>query len=59
LAPTSDISARMPPSPWLSARMTSRQYLIEMVTISVHTISDSTPSALASVKWPPAASTTV
>jgi hypothetical protein len=29
LAPTSDISAKIPPSPWLSARMTNRHYLME------------------------------
>ena len=45
LAPTSDISARMPPSPWLSARITNRQYFTETVTSSVQKISDSTPSA--------------
>ena len=46
LAPTRDISARMPPSPWLSARMTNRQYFIEIVMIRVQTINERTPSAL-------------
>ena len=55
LAPIKDISARMPPSPRLSARITNRQYLIEMVTIKVQNISDSTPSALCGVNWPPVA----
>ena len=59
LAPTSDISARMPPSPRLSARITNRQYFTEMVMISVHRISDRTPSALSAVKRPPIACTTV
>src|ERR1700691_3436683 len=39
--------------------MTNKQYLIEIVTINVHTISESTPSALCAVKWPPVACTTV
>ena len=30
---SSAVNARMPPSPWLSARMTSSRYLIEMITI--------------------------
>ena len=59
LAPTRDISARMPPSPRLSARITNTQYLIEIVTIKVQTIRDKMPSALSGVKWPPAAWTTV
>ena len=33
--------------------------LIEIVTIKVHTISESTPSALCGVNWPPVACTTV
>ena len=59
LAPMSDIKARMPPSPRLSARITNKQYLIEIVTMSVQTISDSVPSAPARVKWPSIACTTV
>ena len=31
---TSAVSARMPPSPWLSARMTMATYLIEMTSSS-------------------------
>ena len=31
---TSAVSARMPPSPWLSARMTIATYLIEMTSTS-------------------------
>ncbi len=58
-APMSDINARIPPSPLLSARMTNTQYLMEIVTIKVHTISESTPSALCVVNCPPVACTTV
>ena len=46
---TSDISARMPPSPRLSARMTKTRYLIEMTMISDQKISESTPSTLSGV----------
>ncbi len=53
-----DISARMPPSPWLSARMTNRQYLTEMVMISAQKISDRLPSAASGEKCPPVAPTT-
>jgi hypothetical protein len=42
----------MPPSPWLSARITNRQYLIEMVRISSQKISESDPSAADADKWP-------
>ncbi len=52
LARVSNISARMPPSPWLSARITNRQYLIETVMISSQKISESDPSA-ADVDKPP------
>src|SRR6266852_5330299 len=48
-APTSDISARMPPSPRLSARITSTRYLIEMMMISDQTMSDSTPMTFCGV----------
>src|SRR5271154_3950374 len=58
-APMSDIKARMPPSPRLSARITIRQYLIDTVMIRVQNSSDSTPSALCGVKCPPVACTTV
>ena len=43
LMPRSDISARIPPSPSLSARMTTATYLSEVVISSVQTISDSMP----------------
>src|ERR1700722_11741331 len=55
----SDIKARIPPSPRLSARMTNRQYLIEIVTIKVQMIRDRMPSALWGVNRPPVACTTV
>src|SRR5580692_2560583 len=58
-APMSDINARMPPSPRLSARITMRQYLMETVMIKVQNSSDSTPSALCDEKCPPVACTTV
>src|SRR5262249_50394913 len=35
--------ARMPPSPWLSARMMSSAYLMEMTTTSDQKISDTIP----------------
>src|ERR1041384_8219184 len=47
LMPSSDIRARIPPSPSLSARMTTATYLTDVVMISVHTTSDSMPSASA------------
>ena len=46
LATALEASASMatsPPSPWLSARSTSITYLIETMTVTVHTTSDSTP----------------
>jgi hypothetical protein len=36
--------ARMPPSPWLSARMIRIAYLMEMTMINDQKISDTTPS---------------
>ena len=33
----------MPPSPWLSARITNERYLIEMITISAQNTIDATP----------------
>src|SRR5258708_25060494 len=59
LAPIKDISAKIPPSPRLSARMTNRQYLIETVTIKVQNTSESTPSAVCGVNWPAVACTTI
>ena len=38
----------MPPSPWLSARITSARYLIEMMTISAQNAIDASPRALVS-----------
>jgi hypothetical protein len=58
-APIKDINARMPPSPRLSARMTNRQYLIEMVMINVQITSDRMPSASPWVNLPPMDCTTV
>ena len=49
----------MPPSPWLSARMTNTQYLIATTRIGVQTISDSTPSTASVESVPPAVSSTV
>jgi len=43
--PSSDISARMPPSPSLSARITIATYLIDVVMTGVQTMSDRMPSA--------------
>src|SRR5450759_4257059 len=59
LAPIRDISAKIPPSPRLSARITIRQYLIETVRISVQTMSERMPSAAGAVNRPPMACTTV
>ena len=59
VGPTSDISARMPPSPSLSARMMTATYLIDVVMMSVHTMSDSIPSAVSAVAPPPAQSSAV
>ena len=50
--PTRAISARMPPSPSLSARITSATYLIEVVMIRVQTISENKPSATSGVAPP-------
>ena len=45
----SAVSARMPPSPWLSARSTNGQVLDEMTSISDQKISESTPRTLSCV----------
>ncbi len=58
-APISDMSASIPPSPRLSARITNRQYFSEIVISKVQTIKERMPSALSGVKRPPAACTTV
>jgi hypothetical protein len=57
--PSSDINARIPPSPSLSARMTIATYLTDVVMISVQTISDSMPRAAAGVASPSDHSSTV
>jgi hypothetical protein len=41
--PTSAVSARIPPSPWLSARMMRITYLIETISVIVQKTSDMTP----------------
>ncbi len=56
---TSDISARMPPSPWLSARITKKQYFSDTISSSDQMISDSNPSAAAASTFPPASPSTV
>src|SRR6267378_2046594 len=53
LAPARGISAKIPPSPWLSARITKRQYLTEIVMTSAHKISERTPIAASGVNRPP------
>ena len=40
---TSAVSARMPPSPWLSARRSNSTYLMPMINTSVHTMIDTAP----------------
>jgi hypothetical protein len=37
----------MPPSPWLSARMTNVRYLTVTTRVSAHTMSEQTPSTSA------------
>ena len=39
----SAVRARMPPSPWLSARSTNTRYFTDITMMSAQTISDSTP----------------
>ena len=41
--PSGATSAMIPPSPLLSARRTTDRYLIEITTMSDHTIIDKTP----------------
>lgn len=50
---TSAVKARMPPSPWLSARITSVRYLIEITMTSAQTTTDASPNTLASVTAKP------
>ena len=50
---TSAVSAIIPPSPPLSARITNTRYFTEMTRMSAHTMSDSSPSTLAWVAATP------
>ena len=45
----SAINARMPPSPWFSARITTAMYLMEMITMSAQNASEAMPIALVRV----------
>ncbi len=47
--PSSDISARMPPSPSLSMLIANVTYLTEVIKISVQMISESAPSTVSCV----------
>ena len=58
-APTSDIKAKIPPSPRLSARITYAQYLSEMVISNAQMIRDKTPSALCGESFLPMIAMTV
>jgi hypothetical protein len=53
VAPASGINARIPPSPWLSARITKRQYLREIVMTRAHKINERTPRVVSGVNCPP------
>ena len=44
LGNSSAVNARMPPSPWLSARITSARYLTEMITINAQNTTEATPT---------------
>lgn len=44
---TSAVNARIPPSPWLSARITRKRYLIEMTISNDQNTTDATPYAFA------------
>ena len=57
--PSSDISARMPPSPSLSTLIARLTYFIVVMAISVHTISDSTPRIVVASGRVPVTSSTV
>jgi hypothetical protein len=45
-------SARMPPSPWLSARMMRMAYLTEITTMSDQKINETTPSTASGATVP-------
>ncbi len=47
--------AMVPPSPWLSARMTSTTYFRATISTTDQNTSESTPSTVASTGVPPAA----
>ena len=52
---TSEVRARMPPSPWLSARSTNTTYLTETTRMSDQRISEHTPITFArstGISWP-------
>ena len=51
----SERSAMVPPSPWLSARMTKMTYLTATMRMMAQNTIDSTPRTVASVDAPPAA----
>ena len=42
----SAVRARIPPSPWLSARITSARYLTQMITTNAQNASDATPERI-------------
>ncbi len=49
----------MPPSPWLSARITTDTYLTAMTITSAQKIKDSTPSTVVSLTGSPCSSVKV
>src|SRR5580704_5525772 len=57
--PSSDMSARMPPSPSLSTRIATDTYLIVVTTIRVQITSDSTPRVTTESGSPPVRPSTV
>ena len=59
LTPSSDISARMPPSPSLSMLIATLTYFTEVTIISVHTIRDRAPSVVSGPGCAPVTSSTV
>ena len=44
---TNDVNARMPPSPWLSARITVARYLMQITMTSAQNATDAAPNAVA------------
>ena len=53
LGRTSASSARIPPSPWLSARVSTRTYFSVTTSISDQKNSESSPSTSSCVAWMP------